>query len=223
MKGCPRCDAGLPHVQSRNGKPACTGHVMFEHRNTPSDEPKVRLAHPAPCNKGPMRGQTICDKHGGTAKQNKAAGGQRTAEAEVTATARKLIPDADERTPIANPLERLLELASEADAFRESLRHMANKLDAGDIRYRGTGAGAEQLRAEVTTYRQALKDTTDMLVAIAKLDIEKMLARIESRKVDLVLDAMNAGVNEAGLDDDQKRAVMAGVARHLRSVRRPAA
>jgi hypothetical protein len=69
---------------------------------------------------------------------------------------------------------------------------MANELD-GKIRYAPAAASGEQLRAEVATYRQALKDTTDLLVAIARLDIEKMLARIESRKVELTLEAMNQG------------------------------
>jgi hypothetical protein len=50
-----------------------------------------------------------------------------------------------------------------------------------------------------------------------------MLARIESRKVEFTLDALSQGVNDAGLTDDQKRAVMTGVARRLRLVRGSAA
>jgi hypothetical protein len=161
-------------------------------------------------------------KHGASPKA-RAVGRRRVAEAKVETMARKLIPDPEDRTPIRNPLERLLELASEADAFRESLRRLANDLD-GQIRYQGQGGAAgEQLRAEVATYRAALRDVTDMLVAIAKLDIESMLARIEARKVDLVFAALTQGLDEARLDDEQKRAVMNGVGRHLRAVRGPAA
>jgi hypothetical protein len=60
------------------------------------------------------------------------------AEQKAAATARKLIPDVADRTAITNPLETLLELASEANAFRESLRIMANELD-GKIRYAAGG------------------------------------------------------------------------------------
>lgn len=169
-----------------------------------------------------MCGQTKCQHHGGGSPQGKRKGAERVAEAKALAAARKLIPDLDDREPIRNPLERLLELASEADAFRESLRLLANKVD--DIRYQGSGAaGSEQLRAEVATYRVALRDVTDMLVAIAKLDIESMLARIEARKVDLVFAALTQGLDDARLNDEQKRAVMTGVGRHLRAVRGPAA
>lgn len=215
---------GQPHV-TRHGGQACGGHVTAD-RNTydptkPRGKRRKLLDEPRPCTQAPMTGMTRCRIHGAGTATAIAAGQRREAERKMTELARQLIPDADSRTPITNPLERLLELASEADGFRESLRMLANKL-GDDIRYRGTGAGAEQLRAEVATYRQALKDTTDLLVSIARLDIEKMLARIESRKVQLTLDAMNHGCDDAGLDDQQKRAVMAGVARHLRSVPRVA-
>lgn len=209
---CTRCPN--PHL-TVHGNVACLGHRAY-------DGPGVKLPEPVPCRNPPSTGQRVCRYHGGAAAQAKAKAARTVTEAALIATARKLIPDADDRTPITNPLERLLDLASEADAFRESLRMLTNKL-GDNIRYVGTGTAQEQLRAEVATYRQALKDVTDLLVAIAKLDIEKTLARIESRKVEMTLDAMSAGCTDAGLSDEQKRVVMAGVARHLRSVPRRAA
>jgi hypothetical protein len=44
----------------------------------------------------------------------------------VEAAARKLIPEVADRTVIDNPLKELLALASEANAFRESLRIISN-------------------------------------------------------------------------------------------------
>jgi hypothetical protein len=206
VEPCPTC--GEPHLTAQHGVQACTGHISTGERAG------------QPCRRSPIRGARVCQYHGGAAKQVREAGQRNVAEQKAAATARKLIPDVAERVAITNPLETLLELAGEVNAFRESLRIKANELDG--IRYAaGSGAG-EQTRAEVTLYRQAIKDTTDLLVAIARLDIEKMLARIESRKVEMTLDAMNQGCTDAGLNEDQKRAVMVGVARHLRVVRRSA-
>lgn len=200
---CPSC--GFVHMttaSSRNPSvPACVGHN--------------RSAPHGPCKQPPKRGQNVCGSHGGRTPAALAAGARRENEAKLADVARRLIPNVDERTPIRNPLERLLELAAEADAFRESLRILANTLD-DDI---AAGNHGEQLRAEVATYRAALRDVTDMLVAIAKLDIESLLARIESRKVDLVMTALTAGLDDAKLSADQKRTVVAGVGRHLRLVR----
>lgn len=197
-------------------KPTCSGHVIRDREQYVAGQDRPLLDKPRPCRQfrptdaGP---DWKCDKHGGGAPQVKAV----EAERRFAAAARKLIPDVADRTPIGNPLERLLELASEADAFRESLRHLANALE-GDIRYRGQGQGAEQLRAEVATYRQALKDTTDMLVAIAKLDIEKMLARVTLAQAEQALASLRAGMDEAALTDEQKRTVMTSAGRHLRAV-----
>lgn len=204
---CGKC--GEEHVATRGGRP-CMGHA-----NVKDDD--GRIIGTRPCRKNANRGSDKCGTHGASARQVKQAAAKREAEAKVIETARKLIPDADQLAPISNPLQRLLELAAEADGFRESLRRMANDLD-GQIRYRGGGPGAEQLRAEVATYRAAMRDLTDMLVAIARLDIEKMLARVTVAQAEQSMTAMRAGMTEAGLDDDVKRQVIAGVGRHLRAV-----
>jgi len=208
---CAQC--GKRHVPTTGGNP-CAGHIS----TGPKDGPLKQRAG-GPCTNPAMTGQAVCHAHGGRNPKAKAAAAKREAEAKIVATARKLIPDVADREPIRNPLERLLELASEADAFRESLRRLANDVDE----HIASGGNDAQLRAEVATYRQALKDTTDLLVAIAKLDIETVLARIESRKIDLVITALTVGLDEANLSNEQKRAVMTGVGRHLRSVRGSAA
>lgn len=215
---CPECEQR--HV-TKHGHLSCAGHVRFNNDPTSPDYRK-RLPQPRPCQNDPAHGLTRCVHHGAGSKRVQAAGKQRAAEAEVAQVARKLIPDLADRAAITNPLETLLELASEANAFRESLRVMANQLD-GKIRYAAGAGSGEQLRAEVATYRQAFKDTTDVLVAIARLDIEKMLARITVAQAEQSMAAMRAGMDDANLDEDQKRKVMGGVARHLRIVVPPIA
>lgn len=215
---CDRCQAD--HVGQNPGGHPCMGHAAVKNDQGEKLRDAAGQVQFRPCRHNAMRGQTKCHMHGGRAPQAKTAGQQRAAEAEVTALARKLIPDADQLTPIVNPLQRLLELAAEADAFRESLRRLANDLD-GRIRYAGVGTGAaggEQLRAEVATYRAAMRDVTDLLVQIARLDIETMLAKVTVAQAEQSMAAMQAGCDAAGLDDEQKARVMAGVGRHLRVV-----
>jgi hypothetical protein len=206
---CTAC--GERHL-TRYGHPACTGHrsaelvdgvrVLFE----PGDQP--------PCKRSPGAGLTVCPSHGGGTANAKAKGEQRVAEQQIIDKARKLIPDVADRVQITNPLEKLLELASEADAFRESLRLMANELDR--IRYTGL-AGGEQLRAEVATYRAALRDTTDLLVAIARLDIDTRLAQHAVARDELYLKVLTAILRDLGHDVTEP-AVAAKVERHLRAV-----
>jgi hypothetical protein len=211
---CSYC--GQAHL-TQHGRPSCMGHVRFDRDTYVPGQDRVRLDQPRPCRRPANRGVDVCHMHGGAAAQVAAAGQQRDAEEKTIRAARKLIPDLDDRAPIRNPLERLLELAAEADAFRESLRQLANDVETGI----SAGSG-EQLRAEVATYRSALKDVTDLLVAIARLDVETVLARVEARKVDFLITALTSGLTDAGLDDTQKRAVMTSVTRHLRSVPRVA-
>lgn len=198
-----KCSKGRANHLTRYGNPACKAH-------------KSEQRGGACCKHDPMRGQTTCTHHGGKAGYRRRVGATVVAEAKVVAAARKLIPDVADREAIANPLEKLLELASEADAFRESLRILSNKLD-NKIRYFGA-AGGEQLRAEVATYRVAMRDTADLLVAIAKLDIEERLARISERRLDLVMKALTSGLADAELPDEMQRTVIANVGRHLRLV-----
>lgn len=193
------CDKCATQHVTKDGHQACIRH-------------KLPSRGGAACKNAPMPGRTLCRSHGGNAPHNKRGAAKRQLEA----VARKLIPDLDDRTPITNPLERLLELAGEADAFRESLRLLANKLD-NQIRYFGS-AGGEQLRGEVAMYRVAIKDVTDLLIAIAKLDIDNQLVRLETRRVEMTVTALKAGAVDAGLTEEQQRSVMAHVGRHLRLI-----
>lgn len=202
MTDTPCVTCGEAHVAALVGGRACKGHSTRTGK---------------PCRKNAMDGQDVCRTHGGGAPQAKAAAERQIAEQQTIAAARKLIPDLADRAPIVNPLERLLEIASELDAFRESLRVLSNNLE-DKIRYKASGAGTEQLRAEIGTYRVAARDVTDLLIAIARLNIDERLSRITEQQASRTLAALDAGMSEAGLDETVKRGVMAGVGRHLRVV-----
>jgi hypothetical protein len=204
---------GKRHL-THDGTEACAGHVVFDRASYVKGQHRQRLPEPRPCRRFATPGTPVCKNHGGRAAQVRDAGARRIAEARVEAAARKLIPEVADRTVIDNPLKELLALASEANAFRESLRIISNGLE-GRIRGHGT---TETVRAEVTMYRQALKDTTDILGLIARLDIEKILARVTLVQAEQALAAFRAGCDAAGLTEEQRRSVMTNAGRHLRAV-----
>src|SRR4051812_29878356 len=204
---------GKRHL-THDGTQACTWHVVLDRAGYVKGQKRPKLPEPRPCRKSAVAGTPVCNNHGGMAPRVRGAGTRRIAEARVEAAARKLIPEVADRTVIDNPLKELLALASEANAFRESLRIISNGLEG---RIRGDG-NTESIRAEVTMYRQALKDTTDILGLIARLDIEKILARVTLVQAEQSLAAFRAGCDAAGLTEDQRRSVMTNAARHLRAV-----
>lgn len=206
---CGKC--GQPHVVPSGihaGKPSCAGHISG------GRDRKDQAGRP--CRNLPAPMLAKCKRHGAGNKVSRAASERKVAEAKVAATARKLIPDADQRTRITDPLAKLLELAEEADGFRESLRVLSNELE-NRIRYEAEHGG-EQLRAEVATYRAAMRDVTDLLLAIARLNIDERLARIEERRIQIVISALTGGLNDAGVAADVKRSVITHVGRRLRAV-----
>src|SRR5690349_19707957 len=66
------------------------------------------------CEQWAMKGQTVCQAHGGKARQSRIAGLRRVAEAELEQQAAHLVG-----TPVENPLTELAALAGRARAWME--------------------------------------------------------------------------------------------------------
>lgn len=99
------------------------------------------------------------------------------AEREVQALAAQLLATA---APVVNPLERLLALAGETDAWLTAARvRVGGLLDADTLTT--WGESGEDVKALVKVYERALDRTASQLAAIAKLDIEKRLTAIAER------------------------------------------
>ena len=86
---------------------------------------------------------------------------------------------------IANPFLMLMEQAQRVMDFQEQCRQNLAKLQDNEWRYSGERIG-EQIRGEVQTYQAAMKQGTDLLTKIAKLNIEERLARIEERQAAII-------------------------------------
>lgn len=118
-----------------------------------------------------------CRYHGGASPSGKKAAATVKAEREVQALAAQLLATA---APVVNPLERLLALAGETDAWLTAARvRVGGLLDADTLTT--WGESGEDVKALVKVYERALDRTASQLAAIAKLDIEKRLTAIAER------------------------------------------
>lgn len=106
---CEQC--GKPHVLRGTDKPSCSGHWQKDPTH--------------PCGQPPMKGQKICRKHGGKAKQNLAAGQRRQAEAELVKAAQTFGMQAD----VEDLDQRMLDTYRWCCGHVDWLRSLINQLE----------------------------------------------------------------------------------------------
>ena len=101
---CQQC--GQSHV-TRTGLQACTGH-----KSGWLDDQGERHLYKAgdwkpPCTKPPMRGQQVCEVHGGRSRQARASAEIRRREMEAKKTLAEYLIEGDDRDPALILLERI--------------------------------------------------------------------------------------------------------------------
>lgn len=163
------------------------------------------------CQKPAMSGGLVCRSHGGGAPQTRAAAAVRVAEADALATMANMTI-----TPVDDPLFELSKLAGEALAWRDLLRARVAELTS--LGYQGpTG---EQIRAAVALYGASMDRLERVLVSIGRLKIDERLAAISERQAEVVIAAIDAGLDAANLTMSTRHVIRSRVARHLEAVRR---
>lgn len=162
------------------------------------------------CTQTPVKGATVCFRHGGAAKQVREKGAQRVAEQRAADAVRKL-----NITPVTNPIDALAALAGEITALKDHLRAEFERLTA--LRYEG-GAGSEQIRGELQAYQAALRDTMNVLSVITRLGIDERQVRLAEQQADLIVQAIDAIVGALGLTAEQHARVPAVAERVLREL-----
>lgn len=166
------------------------------------------------CRLWALQGLTVCYRHGAT-KSAQAKGRRAVADARLDEQLNRLLVGTG-ASPVDNPLKALGELAGEMVALKDGLASLVRKLNVDEIRYKG-GAG-EQIRAEVVLYERALERTGQLLVNIARLNIDERLAAIEEKQVDAVVRAVEAALASVGVRGEDAIQAKKIAARHLRSV-----
>lgn len=150
-------------------------------------------------------GEGRCKLHGGSTRDHKTAA--------LRAEADRALADLN-APPVDNPLTELARITGQVVAWKDALAEKVNELTS--IRY--STEGGEQLRAEVALFERALDRCERFLTAMARLNIDERLARIEQQQVDLITYAVTAVLEELGLPTEQQVEARRGIARHLRVV-----
>lgn len=157
----------------------------------------------------PTPGTGRCRLHGGNTPTQAAAALRQVAMGEAREAVRKL-----GFSPVGDPLTALQGVAGELVAVKDWLRGEAERLER--IRYEG-GSG-EQIRGELLAYQAALRDTVNVLTALAKLNIDERLATITEKQAERVIKAVNAALDEAGVGGEVAAGARKAAARVLRAV-----
>jgi len=178
-------------------KPRCTGHSS-------------RTG--APCKLAPVRGTSVCHKHGGSAPQVKRAAARRLIEAEIRDLFGKVSP---EIVPVDNPLAAYAEFAGRVMGWMRLMDSLLGELSSVKVT---TAAQGEQVRAEVQLYERAMDRANAVLSSYARLNIDTRLAAITEQQAAIVLRAIEAVIDHLGATgSDAAEARRVGAA-HLRLV-----
>jgi hypothetical protein len=117
--------------------------------------------------------------------------------------------------PVGDPLAYLAATAGELVAIKDRLREHVERL----TEYRTLSAeGTEQIRAELSAYQQALRDTVSVLAVMARLNIGERMAKVSEAQMVLMETALRASLDELGLGLEEQDRGARAFTRHLRAV-----
>lgn len=184
--------------------------MVFGTADTPSCGALTRkgIPCPNPC----VIGQKRCRMHGGKNCTTERKRTEVMTERRAAAIIGKL-----QIEPVEDPLKALKTLAGEALAWKQTLGMIVTDLEV--IRYRTDNA--EQIRGEVALFERAMDRCANILATIAKLKIDERLAAISEQQASILLTALFASYEAAGIavtDVATKRAVAREFTRHLKAV-----
>jgi hypothetical protein len=139
---------------------------------------------------------------------------ERVAEARARAAAERYIASSDEA--LEDPVTELLKLAFEARQFQAFVSARVEALAADDWRYEGrTG---EQLRAEVALLERAMDRCGRLLTDINRLGLLERSVRIHETQAGMVIQALQAVLNDLDLSPEQRSIAQTSVPERLREL-----
>jgi hypothetical protein len=150
-----------------------------------------------------------CKVHGGGAPQVKAA----VQRALVAGELRSLLERHGRDVPITDPLTALQEHAGKVRAWFDFLEDRVSALR------HSSQWDTEQIRGEVELFTRAQETVGKILVDMAKLKIDERLVAIEEGKVQMLFEALKAGLIAAGITGPgPTQAAFAAAGKRLRLV-----
>lgn len=141
-----------------------------------------------------MTGQTVCKMHGGQAPQAKAAAEARELEKRAADQMAKLWPGMAEVTPVKDPVSSMEHLAG-------SLQHLLDQVGAKlvGIQNLAAGPGLTQMRGEFVLLKGVASELRQLLEAMARLGIAERHLQLEQERANVVVAALLAALDVAGL------------------------
>lgn len=146
-----------------------------------------------------------CKLHGGCAPSSNVAAAREQAQDAVMRLGFQ---------PVADPLAQLASVAGELVAVKDRLREHVERLT--QIRTL-SAEGTEQVRAELSAYQQALRDTVGVLATMARLNIGERMAKVSEAQLELMEKAFRVALEDAGLGLEEQDRAARVFTRHLRA------
>jgi hypothetical protein len=112
--------------------------------------------------------------------------------------------------PLGNPLETLVQLASEARGWAEIMRHQVARLESLS---RMTPAGIEQIRGTVILYERATQRAAELAALCTRLDIDTRLARISEAAGAQIAAVIERILIDLGHPDPKRDPFVSGIVR----------
>lgn len=175
------------------GNPMCKGHKKDG----------------SPCGNRARDGGTVCNSHGGRARQVVAKAQARQLEGALRIALGRL----GTASKIIDPLT---ELQRQAGRMREWMVFLEEQVEeSGRLRF-GSQWSTEQIDGRVELLTRAQKEFRETLTAIGRLKIDERLAAIEEATATMIFRAVQAGLNAAGVRGPAATEALKVVSKELR-------
>lgn len=180
------------------------------------------------CGMNPLKGQDVCDRHGGKSPQAKAAAARRDVEDKARAELVRRWQVNGEQ-PVDNPLAELARVAGEIVGFKDLLRDQVQALN-GLLTYWTerdfTGydgqvirtESVEQVRATVAAYERAQERAAKVLATMVKLDIAGRMLELRTAQAVAIVEAVRAGLNAVDMAAEIRKAALSAIADQLEQI-----
>ena len=165
-----------------------------------------------PCKNIRMKGQNVCQFHGGKTPAAREAGLRRYAVQKALADSEALIAHNAEEG-VADPIKALQILATEALGMKDALAARVNALTS--VRFEDD-KGGEQLRSEVILYERALDRAAKFLDLLARSGFEEKRIMIAQREGQMIVELLRRVFSQINLTPEQETIVGEVVPRELK-------
>jgi hypothetical protein len=117
--------------------------------------------------------------------------------------------------PVNDPLTELARVTGEVVVWKDLMGRRVNEIAEAEWRYKDE-KGAEQVRAELVLWERALDRCERFLTAMARLNIDERLARIDEKQAEIIIKAVQAVLRDMGLTLDEQETARRSLSRQLR-------